>query len=248
MTASKRSIRVGLGLTTLLAAAVVWVATRMLPWPARAGAVGLLVVLPVLMLLQAAIMRPEDIDAADDRRIALYLSSGAAIWVIGGLSFAAAVASGFTRSMMGFVVLPAGQFIAWTVAATAGGLAIVAIARLLGVSESGLVNLVVPRTGSEKLVFVGLSLSAGVGEEVAFRGFLVPALGAASGSIWIGAILSAGAFGIVHAHQGGTGAARAAALGFMLALPLVVGGSVFPAMAAHAALDLIAGLWLLRNG
>ncbi len=222
-------------------------ATRVLPWPARAGAVGLLVVLPVLMLLQMAVIRAEEIEAADDRRIALYLSSGAAIWIIGGLSLSAALASGFTWQMMGFVALPAGRFAAWTIAATAGGLAIVAIARLLGVSESGLVNLVVPRTPLEKVVFVGLSLSAGVGEELAFRSFLVPALGAASGSVWVGAAISSGAFGVVHAHQGGAGAARAALLGFVLALPLVVGGMVGPSMVAHAALDLIAGLWLLRD-
>jgi membrane protease YdiL (CAAX protease family) len=57
-------------------------------------------------------------------------------------------------------------------------------------------------------------------------------------------------FGIMHAYQDVGGAARAAILGAVLAVPVVLTGSIVPAMVAHAAIDLTSGLllarWLLR--
>ncbi len=40
------------------------------------------------------------------------------------------------------------------------------------------------------------------------------------------------------------GALRAAALGALLALPLLLTGSLLPSMIAHAGIDILAGLWL----
>ena len=53
-------------------------------------------------------------------------------------------------------------------------------------------------------------------------------------------------FGAVHAYQGWSGAVRAGLLGFVFGVVVLLTGSVWPAVLAHAGLDLLAGLWLGR--
>ena len=110
-----------------------------------------------------------------------------------------------------------------------------------------------PRTHAQRAVFVLLSVSAGVGEELAFRGFLIPALETASGSTRLAVIVSSVAFGMLHSYQRSDGVIRASALGVVMAAPLLATGSLFPSMAAHALYDLVVGLlladWLVgRSG
>lgn len=118
--------------------------------------------------------------------------------------------------------------------------------RALGVRESRVLEHLLPTTLSEKLLFVLLSISAGVGEEVAFRGFAVPALSLVIGSDWGGALLSSVAFGLLHGYQGWIGVFRTGMMGFLLAATLLLSGSLWPAILAHALLDLISGMGLGR--
>ena len=89
-----------------------------------------------------------------------------------------------------------------------------------------------------------MSITAGICEELVFRGFLIPAIGSAIGALGLAAVIAAAVFGLVHAYQGFGGAVRAALLGAMLSLPLLVAGSILPAVLAHAAIDVIGGYWL----
>jgi membrane protease YdiL (CAAX protease family) len=68
----------------------------------------------------------------------------------------------------------------------------------------------------------------------------------ATGSIAIALLLSSGAFGVAHAYQRPAGALRATLIGLVLAVPLVIDGSIVPAIIAHAAIDILSGLWLAR--
>jgi membrane protease YdiL (CAAX protease family) len=114
--------------------------------------------------------------------------------------------------------------------------------RSLGIQEARFLEQLLPKTGKEKVVFVGLSLSAGVGEELAYRGFLVPALAMTFGSVWGAALLSSLVFGVLHAYQGWLGIVRTALLGMVLATSFVVTGSLWPAIITHALLDVLVGL------
>lgn len=234
--------RLVLWLATATAAVAAWFAGHLLPWPARLATVFLLVIMPALSLVQLETLRGAAAEQAP--RLRIYASSAVAIWFIGGVALLASIASGYTPRILGLVWPGARSFAIWTALTTGSGLALLVGARLFGARENALVDLVIPRSRPERLAFVGLSLSAGLGEELAYRSFLVPALTVASGQIWLGAALAAAAFGMVHAYQGLVGVSRAALLGFVLAIPFIVTGSVLPAMVAHAAVDIISGLWM----
>lgn len=229
-------------LALVLGTALVWSASSELPWPARLATAVLLAVLPVLLLSQAHFA--DELPPGITRR-SMYLSTMAGIVVMAVGAMAAALASGFGRGLLGLTVPAVPLLVAAAVLTTAAGFGVVAALRPL-VAEGRLSAFLVPRTAAERGLYVALALTAGVGEELVFRSFLIPAVAAACGDVWVASALSAGAFGLIHSYQGAGGAVRAALLGFVLAVPFVVLGSVLPSMIAHAALDLAAGLWLSR--
>ncbi|HEX6941259.1 MAG TPA: CPBP family intramembrane glutamic endopeptidase [Longimicrobiales bacterium] len=224
----------------VLAAALVWAASDELAWPARAFLVALLAVLPPLSVAQARAIGPE----AALPRVPVYLSSAAALWVLGLLALGAGLGGGFTPRQLGLVAIAPVAAVGWTAALLGAAVALAAAWRAFGLAESAILLGLLPRTSVEKALFVGLSLSAGVTEELVFRGFLVPALGAATGLPWLAVALSAGAFGVVHAYQSAAGVVRAALLGLILTVPFLVTGSLVPSMLAHFLYDALAGLWL----
>ena len=114
----------------------------------------------------------------------------------------------------------------------------------LGIGESPLLHQLLPRTLPEKVVFAFLSLAAGVGEEIPYRGFAIPLLASLTGSEWTAALLSSLAFGMLHGYQGWLGVARTAAMGFLLSASFILSGSLWPAILAHALLDVVSGLVL----
>lgn len=225
----------------LAAGALVWLAAGELPPAARAFTALLVGVLPPLLLAQAQVPP----SALHGRALVpVYLTSMVLIWGLGIAALAIGRASGFGPATLGLVRLDPDRMLAWTAATTLAAIALAALFRAFGHSEAALLRWLLPKTLAQRIVFAGLSISAGVGEELAFRAFLVPALERASGSIALAVVVSSVAFGMMHSYQRASGALRASVLGALLAMPLLVTGSVLPSMAAHAAYDLIAGLLL----
>ncbi len=220
---------------------VVWLITPELPRSPRLLTVFLLSVLPALLILQA---RMEDEVVREMPRRAIYLSSSVALWVLAGVTFVAARDGGFTLEGLGLVMLPPGQLLLWSAGITLVALALVAAGRALRLRETPLLEHLLPRTPGEKAAFLGVSITAGVCEELVFRGFLIPALEVATGSLGLAVVLSCAVFGLLHSYQGMIGIVRTAVLGFVLAIPFLVTGSILPSMIAHAAFDVIAGIWL----
>lgn len=225
----------------IAAGAVVWIAAPELQWPARLMAALLLGPAPIAIMMQAGgldhIPRPIT-------RLPIYFGSMIALAVLGAAAYATGRMSGFSASDFGFVTIPVAQMAAWTIGMILITGIIVWGFKAAGVRESTIMREITPVTTSEKIAFCGLSVSAGVCEEVAFRGFLLTALTIATGSAAAGVILSSLAFGILHAHQNAGGAARAALLGAALCGPVLVTGSIYPSMAAHTLIDVAGGLWL----
>jgi membrane protease YdiL (CAAX protease family) len=199
--------------------------------------------LPVLGLAQLSM--------ADDEeplpRVPVYLSSGALILVLGWLGLIVGTGE-VGQEVMGLGPSSFTPTLLWSLATT---LAIHALLlgfyfgrRVLGGRESRILDQLLPKSLPEKLLFGLLSVSAGVGEELAFRGFAVPALALLTGSPWGGAVLSSCAFGLVHGYQGWLGIARTGVMGFFLAGSFLLSGSLWPAIIAHTALDLVSGLVL----
>lgn len=230
-----------LSLLVLLASVAAWLALHPLPWPARAFTTLLLVPLPILLLLQARLV---DQIPPDTQREGVYLSSALSIWVLAALAMLAARFSGFERADLRLVSIPTGTLLLATALTILAGLAIMGTGKMLRLRESPIVHFLIPRSTPEKIAFVGLSISAGVAEELVFRSFLIAAVAAASGSLALAVAISVVVFAVSHAYQGWTGAVRVGLLGIVLTAPFLITGSVYPAILAHTALDIIAGLLL----
>lgn len=224
-----------------VASAAAWAFLHPLPWPARAFTTVLLVPLPAMLLRQA---RLADVVPAESDRETVYLSSALSVWVLAAFAMLAARFSDFARDDLRLVALPLGLLLAASALTLLAGLGTLALGRLLRLRESPLVHFLIPRSSSEKIAFGGLSLSAGIAEELVFRSFLIAAMFHASGSIVVAVIVSIAVFAASHAYQGWTGVLRVALLGLVLTAPFLLTGSVYPSIIAHAALDILAGLVL----
>jgi membrane protease YdiL (CAAX protease family) len=116
------------------------------------------------------------------------------------------------------------------------------------VERRRVVSLFMPETDSERRWWVAVSLLAGFGEEVTWRGVQTALLYAITGSYLVAALASAVSFGLAHLLQGWRTAA--AIVVFALAFQGVVwlSGSLYVAIAVHAAYDLTAGWQYARLG
>jgi membrane protease YdiL (CAAX protease family) len=99
-----------------------------------------------------------------------------------------------------------------------------------------------PHTRGELALFRGLSVTAGICEELLFRGFLIWYLGHYTGVIQA-ALLSSVAFGVGHAYQGPRGIAVTALIGAFMSGVYLLSGSLILPMIIHVLMDLHAG-WL----
>lgn len=97
-----------------------------------------------------------------------------------------------------------------------------------------------PHTSGELCLFRGLALTAGICEEILFRGFVLWYV-----SLWTGlvpaAVISCVLFGFAHAYLGPSHVLRSALIGVFLVVLVIAGGSLWPAMIVHAAVDLNSG-------
>ena len=88
---------------------------------------------------------------------------------------------------------------------------------------------------------MALSVTAGVCEELLFRGLLIGMLAPWLGW-WGAAALGVPLFGVLHAYQGRAGMVRTAIVGAALTGVVAATGSLLPAMALHALIDVGSGL------
>lgn len=98
----------------------------------------------------------------------------------------------------------------------------------------------IPHTAREFHLFVPLSFTAGICEELLFRGYLVWVLKAWLG-LWPAAAVSMVLFGLGHAYQGWKFGVRAFFAGVVLGLLALATGSILPGMLLHALADLGSG-------
>jgi uncharacterized protein len=123
-------------------------------------------------------------------------------------------------------------------------------ARASARQQIGTLAAISPHTRTEMYRWGGVSLTAGFCEEFLYRGYFVwvfsPWLG-----WWGAAALSLLFFAIGHLYQGWNGVLRTGMVGALLTLVVAISGSLWPAIALHALVDLGSGMiaWLaLREG
>ena len=97
-----------------------------------------------------------------------------------------------------------------------------------------------PHTPREFRWFVALALTAGLCEELLYRGFLIWYFAHFMGVI-PAALVATVAFGVGHSYQGVRGALKALAAGGFLSAVYLLSGSLFMPMLLHALMDLHSG-------
>jgi membrane protease YdiL (CAAX protease family) len=97
-----------------------------------------------------------------------------------------------------------------------------------------------PHDGREARWFNALSVTAGICEELLYRGFLMAYFGALFG-VWPAVALSCVVFGLGHAYQGARGIVKTGIVGAVMAGLFVLTGSLWAPMLLHAVMDLTSG-------
>lgn len=105
-----------------------------------------------------------------------------------------------------------------------------------------------PRTGRERILWLAVSVAAGVCEEITWRGVQVTLLTAWLGNPWLAALLSAVSFAIAHAIQSMKSVVIIFVFALVMSLLVAITGSLILSMLIHAAYDVIAGLTYARFG
>ncbi len=120
-------------------------------------------------------------------------------------------------------------------------------AKILGAFKG--LAFILPLTREERTWFTLVSITAGICEEVLYRGFLIRYLsnGPWHVGLWIALAVASISFGLAHGYQGLTGIIGTAVLGAVMALIFFSTGSLWLPMALHALIDLRI-LFLLRPG
>jgi uncharacterized protein len=96
-----------------------------------------------------------------------------------------------------------------------------------------------PHTPHEYRWWIALSWTAGICEELLYRGFLTWLIASYVG--WPAILIAAAVFGLAHAYQGGSGIIKTGLVGLVMGLVVVASGWLIPAMVIHALIDVASG-------
>lgn len=107
-----------------------------------------------------------------------------------------------------------------------------------------LADMLAPHTVKALGIFIGLSMIAGFVEELIFRGYLQRQLGALTGNIYVGLVLSALVFGAGHGYEGTRRMILIFVYGGMFGFLALWRRSLRPGMMAHAWHDAFQGIVL----
>ncbi len=113
----------------------------------------------------------------------------------------------------------------------------------IGSGTARTVDSLLPQSPLEVLVWIGVSITAGICEEMAFRGFLQRQLHALSGSIVVAVLGQGLVFGLFHAYQGWRNVAVISVLGALYGALAAWRGNLRANILTHAWGDVWEG-WL----
>lgn len=108
-------------------------------------------------------------------------------------------------------------------------------------------RLVTPATRGEYAAFCGIAVSAGIAEQLAYRGVLFSFLLWYTGSHVVAALLAAVPFGLVHVFQGWRAAAIVGVVALRDQILVILTGTLVYAIGIHIIHDIIAGTVLMRR-
>lgn len=219
-------------------------------WPAAALAAYLVAGLPIVALRRYRRLADHP---GTQRRLRSYRHGMARQWLLAGLALAALAVQGTSPAAIGLTaeVRRPGTLLPSLAVAVVVGLGLTLalrghprpLRRLLRP-----VAALLPATAAERRAFAAVAVTAGVTEELLYRGFLTHVAGQA-GLGRQGALTAvSAAFGLAHLYQGPAGMLGTGVAGYLLGdLALASGGLLLP-MVVHALVDLRVLLLVGRPG
>ena len=108
----------------------------------------------------------------------------------------------------------------------------------------GIVSQMAPASAGELTLWIALSISAGICEELIFRGYLQQQFTALTRHIWLGIAISAVFFGLAHGYEGTSGMLLITVYGAFFGILAHLRGSLRAGMFAHAWQDSVSGIVL----
>ena len=109
-----------------------------------------------------------------------------------------------------------------------------------GAMEASTVR-ILPHDRDDLVQFAPLALMAGICEEFMYRGFAPDHLVRWGLPLWAAVAIATLAFGLAHGYKSLAGMLRTALIGLVVAVPVLVTGTLLPSMIAHTIMDLLAG-------
>ena len=104
----------------------------------------------------------------------------------------------------------------------------------------GHLSIMIPQNGNELARFYGLSVTAGIVEEIVWRGYLIWYLSQFM-PVWAAAIVTTVGFGLAHAYQGPSQLPHITAVGAAFAGLYLLTGSIWLPIILHTAIDVCQG-------
>lgn len=233
-----RILLAGVSVTALVVVALVFSAG--VGWVHGLALGALIALLPTAAVAQVPLAR----GGAEVPKLGAYASSAVTLLVL-------AVGTGTLARLPGgpglaFGALPWTTLAGWTVILAGVSLVVTLgfkwASMRLGLGEDPILRAFIPASRREKWAFAGLSVCAGFGEEMAYRGYVLAMLVPLVGSVG-GVAVSSVVFGVLHAYQGVQGVLRTAVLGAVMATGFLAAGSLWPVVLAHLSFDLLAGIF-----
>ena len=111
------------------------------------------------------------------------------------------------------------------------------------ISHAVSIRAFLPRRPLEIALWIAVSISAGIAEEIAFRGYFQRQFGALTGSKWAAVGMQAVLFGMAHGYQGIQAMAKIAVLGAMFGVLAIWRQSLRPGIINHALGDILSGIF-----
>ena len=227
-------------------AAVVYVLLSSTPlrWLDALFLAALIELLPVFAVIQVDLVRDLAVE-----RVQVYVTSAVTIFFLGVLSLA--LGSRLVgMEGMGLRIEPGrvAYVMSWGAGVLVLGTATLWFFLVLrkrgGWGESRVVHELLPVTRREKGLYTALSLCAGFGEELAYRGYAIPAVIVAGGSAPVALALTSTAFAVLHSYQGVLGVVRTGVVGVIMGAVFLHTGSLWPPIVGHVLIDLAVGMVL----
>ncbi len=116
---------------------------------------------------------------------------------------------------------------------------------ILGTDQAKKIDIFLPQTILEILLWVGVSVSAGICEEIVYRGYLQRQILALTGSPIVAVLAQGIIFGVGHAYQGAKQVVVITVLGLLYGLLAWWRKNLRPGIIAHAWSDIFGG-WIER--